>query len=893
MGQVFNSKESFKSVDARFNPAKNVSTIPIDSLRNLAEAGQDRAFESIEEIESNYDTYSRTRDELLAIDTDNGAQRQEVDSLKTKYGLTDEFFDFDLNNMLNSSKVTHLDDSTDRLMADRKFKRILKEQALADQFLEGVSLIETSNPALAAKARGDFMQQYVNKESRNANEFGFPLDIGAYATIDVDAQFRAKLDEKFQSEPFIETKIDDSGQLIIVNTRTGKQITDEDYVQIMDEVVGDLSVNQAFKNNWDAYVATNSERGGFTDDEAKAKIYSDWKLRYVDPKTVDVAVRDNKARTAAAGGGADGLTADQKNANSALQALRALNEGYHVPDSFAFLAPIILSGKASINTPIDDGNKRSITYNDVASGNTNTIVIYKDGSPEALNQQAASQGNSGQTALAPTIQGGIQEVPGTVLTPENTSDIDGNPLGGKKTVTPTTFAELDIESQLELVDADSVSTNNPLLVDIGDFDNLGAETLLGVDEDGFPVVSLEQQANLPEQEEELEEEVVEESPIDELSDVEQFIESNDLKGDILQSGEVITEVNMENGVVRIDTLNPETQATDTRELDVNTNRGREAFETLTKNLENTDDFIPEEREVSVDEFFQNFSEDDLIGKVYDNKTIENVNIDGQGRIVLQFEDDSSSLFRPEDKGSISTLTDIGNSEANNGPEKPASKSEKTAVKPEKAPAEQSFDQLIDGVPKYKTKDYSPPDVKDEDHLQYITNGYQDYEANPSMAIRHNNPGNISDTNRGNPVAISGVVDDGIGRKSPIFATPREGLEAVLEKWTRAKDGKSDVYELDKNLHEWISSGSTGADAKMTFLQSLKTIAPDQFKKHIDAEIKGNAKREKWDELAKSIDMEEFFNNFTSKQFTEAWVMKEDADMYRYLKSDGHIKEVLR
>lgn len=347
----FSISSRLSTPTVRSSTAGNSSTANVADLAALSTQVDDTRLKSFQEIEDAFNSINSVYDDLTAVRLDSPLHRKEMKDLKKKHRLLDDDLKLDLDDPSLSSKVATMKTRASVLSKDPVMTRILRETTLADQYLAAADELYGINQTLGLMARKDFMERYSSREERDLTA-GFDLNINAYLPMDVDAAIAAEMERSLQLEPYLDTRLDETGKLIVVekgvkarDPNTGKLIEkeadDATKNRILDDVISKLSnTSAAFRNNWGAYVGSNDPNNRIDGEEGKLRIYEEYKQRYLDPKITDHAVRNAPSSR----------SRNSTKHSPELDAVAEMFPEYEIPDSWAAFAPgILAAGDAALN----------------------------------------------------------------------------------------------------------------------------------------------------------------------------------------------------------------------------------------------------------------------------------------------------------------------------------------------------------------------------------------------------------------------------------------------------------------------------------------------------------------------------------------------------------------
>lgn len=262
---IYDVLTSFNSGSVRYDKDTTDPSIPIEGLSNFVQNRITIESTKLADIEKSFEQYNTMQDDILGIEIHNEDQYNRIKDSRIRMGISDDFFNFSLEDLSNTAKVTQAKNKVKRFVYSPEMVSILEEQKEANDYMKKVAKINSVNPGLAVLAKKDYIEKYGNKKERTFS--GFELDINNYVPLDVDAEI-ANVAKDIQREYRLERDPNSptGDGYVFINkvsgvTESGKEI----FKRKMDA----LRQNKRFDNNVNSMIALNSESGDYNDAAAK------------------------------------------------------------------------------------------------------------------------------------------------------------------------------------------------------------------------------------------------------------------------------------------------------------------------------------------------------------------------------------------------------------------------------------------------------------------------------------------------------------------------------------------------------------------------------------------------------------------------------------------------
>lgn len=270
----------------------------IDSISELREEIKEERLERISEIQDSFNKIDAARDDLLDMRYDNEVQERDLELLKGKYFNLDQLDTLTISDLADGVVGDQYKRGATMLKNDSLFKRVLKEQADSDAFLEKLVDLEALSPVMAEVARKAWIERYKNKKNRSDSQYGFPLSIDEFQPVDAEGLFTEDLKDHIQREYKMVKDENSPDGFLFINKVSHAPGTIEDFRAIADERIKYLSNSPRFKHNMEALIAFNSEDGNLYDQ----KVYQDFRDGVINKLSKEKVV-DTYLRNAKRGGG--------------------------------------------------------------------------------------------------------------------------------------------------------------------------------------------------------------------------------------------------------------------------------------------------------------------------------------------------------------------------------------------------------------------------------------------------------------------------------------------------------------------------------------------------------------------------------------------------------------
>jgi len=262
---IYDVLTSFNSGNVKYDKDNTDPSIPIEGLSTFINNNIKIQSTKLADIEKSFDDYSTMQDDILGIEIHNEDQYNRIKDSRIKMGISDDFFNFSLEDLSNTAKITQAKNKIKRYVDSPELKSILEEQKEAKDYMSKVNKINSMNPGLAILAKKDYIEKYGNKKDRTYS--GFDLDIDNYLPLDVDAEI-AKLAKDIEREYRLERDPNSpTGEgYLFINKVSGVTEKGKD---IFERRMDLLRQNKRFDNNVNSLIALNSESNDYKDEAAK------------------------------------------------------------------------------------------------------------------------------------------------------------------------------------------------------------------------------------------------------------------------------------------------------------------------------------------------------------------------------------------------------------------------------------------------------------------------------------------------------------------------------------------------------------------------------------------------------------------------------------------------
>ncbi|MFZ1704447.1 MAG: hypothetical protein WAT79_08865 [Saprospiraceae bacterium] len=262
---IYDVLTSFNSGNVKYDKDSTDPSIPIEGLSTFVKNNINIQSTKLGDIEKSFNDYSTMQDDILGIEIHNEDQYNRIKDSRIRMGISDDFFDFSLEDLSNTAKITQAKNKIKRYVDSPELKSILEEQKEAKDYMAKVGKINSMNPGLAILAKKDYIEKYGNRKDRSYS--GFDLDINNYLPLDIDEEM-SKLAKDIEREYRLERDPNSpTGEgYLFINKVSG---VTENGREIFDRKMNMLRQNKRFDNNVNSLIALNSENNDYKDEEAK------------------------------------------------------------------------------------------------------------------------------------------------------------------------------------------------------------------------------------------------------------------------------------------------------------------------------------------------------------------------------------------------------------------------------------------------------------------------------------------------------------------------------------------------------------------------------------------------------------------------------------------------
>lgn len=320
-----------------------VQNFDLASVKELSQVESKIAFKNIQEVEDGYNSLVEVYDEIIDQEVGNQVHHKEYNELKTKYGLTNDDLNIDIEADDAPIKIAEIRRRSVRLSKDPVLLRNARENEASRKFDAQATELFQQNPYLAGIARKDKLEQFNHKTNRKYGE-EFNLDIKNYQPLNVDKMVGDFIRQNYKFDEYVDIYNHSDGTFRIIEKGSrvdggdGVAVGPELYSRIVKESVDALSsLNAQFKNNWLAHVSNNNEDGGFYGGRGEERIIEDLGNKYV---SKDIASLTAKEITAT-----KGVTAGARKDAGKFDLLESRYPNIKFPKNFVFDIDKISKGR--------------------------------------------------------------------------------------------------------------------------------------------------------------------------------------------------------------------------------------------------------------------------------------------------------------------------------------------------------------------------------------------------------------------------------------------------------------------------------------------------------------------------------------------------------------------
>lgn len=253
MSQIKKTGVGLDFKEVVFEDTLEAPSLSSDDLLEESKELAEREGDKIEDMEDRFNEIVDIRKNIQGLRSDNGAQDKRLTKLGEKYNVSSGVFNFSREDLRDNSLVNTIESNYDRLINSREYSNIVREQSIADNFLDGIDKLRETAPEMAAIAQKDYLEYRDGKRKADT------LAIGSFQRVDwrgMVADELATIPEDYEYD-VNETK--SGGGFVIYDKITKKRVAegDEALEALVEEKYNKILSNPAVRKNFEAEVTSS------------------------------------------------------------------------------------------------------------------------------------------------------------------------------------------------------------------------------------------------------------------------------------------------------------------------------------------------------------------------------------------------------------------------------------------------------------------------------------------------------------------------------------------------------------------------------------------------------------------------------------------------------------